>query len=105
MQLEKQGEAMEVEQNNTLPLDHVVAISDIIFGLQFLEEVLDAESILSRTGYIGMSVVVRESYQRLERARNYLLDYFTQQEKASTHSNDNVSGFTSCLEGRTGTDC
>ncbi|WP_129353589.1 hypothetical protein [Solidesulfovibrio carbinolicus] len=96
---------METEQNNTLPLDHVGDISDIIFGLQFLEEVLDAEAILSRTGHLGMSVVVKQSYQRLERARDYLLDYFTQREQASLRINNNVHGSASRLEGLTGTDC
>lgn len=96
---------METKQNNTLPLDHVGAISDIIFGLQFLEEVLDTEATLSNTGHLGMSVVIRQSYQRLESARDYLLDYFVQLEQASLRIKNNMHGSASRLEGLTGTDC
>lgn len=70
---------MEYRYGTIEPLDHVSAISDTIFGLQFLQEVIETEWNFSQTGHVGMSVVVRDSCQRLQHARDFFLRYFSQQ--------------------------
>lgn len=67
---------MEAKQGQNTPLDYVSVISDTMFRLQFIEEFLNQELIYSQPCYVGMSVVVRDSFQQLEHARDFFLEHF-----------------------------
>lgn len=69
---------MEATRGESTALDYVSVISDTMFRLQFIEEFINQELIYSQPCYVGMSVVVRDSFQQLEHARDFFLKHFSQ---------------------------